>query len=252
MTLLAPQIPGETLSTLTDDAIGFHVADVVKRFGQRTILDGFNLKARAGEFTALLGKSGGGKTTLLRILAGLETIDGGKVSVPRQRSIVFQEPRLIPSRRVWRNVLLGLSRTDATRERASIALAEVGLAGREENWPHTLSGGEAQRTALARALVRQPELLLLDEPFAALDALTRLRMQDLVDELWRARRPAVLLVTHDVDEAIMLADRVVVLINGKIGLDERIEMERPRRRAAAEFNDLRRLLLLSLGVDAPT
>jgi sulfonate transport system ATP-binding protein len=229
-------------------AFGFRVSDVTKRFGDRTILEDFNLEVQPGEFTVLLGKSGSGKTTLLRILADLDTVDEGSVVVPRNRSVVFQEPRLIPSNRVWRNVLLGLPRGEGTRERAAQALGEVGLSGHGESWPHTLSGGEAQRAALARALVRQPKLLLLDEPFAALDALTRLRMQDLVADLWRAHRPAVLLVTHDVDEAILLADRIVVLIDGKIGLDERVDQERPRSRAVPQFDRLRRKLLASLGV----
>jgi sulfonate transport system ATP-binding protein len=168
--------------------------------------------------------------------------------LPASRSVVFQEPRLVPSSRVWRNVVLGLDRSTATRDRASRALAEVGLEGHEDSWPHTLSGGEAQRAALARALVRQPQLLLLDEPFAALDALTRMRMQELVADLWRAHGPAVLLVTHDVDEAILLADRIVVLVDGRVGFDERVRQERPRNRATPEFDSLRRRLLLTLGV----
>jgi sulfonate transport system ATP-binding protein len=230
------------------DGIGFRVAGIRKTFGERTILADFNLKVRPREFTALLGKSGSGKTTLLRLLANLDTVDEGEVLVPRSRSVVFQEPRLIPSDRVWKNVLLGLPRAEATRQRAEAALAEVGLGHVAESWPHTLSGGEAQRVALARALVRQPKLLLLDEPFAALDALTRLRMQDLVGDLWERHGPAVLLVTHDVDEAILLADRVVVLVDGHVGLDERISLPRPRARTGSEFHGLRRRLLSQLGV----
>lgn len=230
------------------EGIGFRVAGVHKTFGGRTILSDFDLEVRPRQFTALLGKSGSGKTTLLRILAGLETVDEGEVIVPRSRSVVFQEPRLIPSDRVWKNVLLGLPRAESRRQRAEAALTEVGLTHVSESWPHTLSGGEAQRAALARALVRQPRLLLLDEPFAALDALTRLRMQDLVGDLWRRHGPAVLLVTHDVDEAILLADRVVVLVEGRIGLDETIELPRPRARSGAEFDALRRRLLARLGV----
>lgn len=228
--------------------VGFRLSGVRKTFGLRTILDGFELEVGAGEFTALLGKSGSGKTTLLRILADLDTVDEGAVLVPRSRSVVFQEPRLIPSERVWRNVLLGLNRQDATRARAKQALSEVGLVGQARAWPHTLSGGEAQRVALARALVRQPRLLLLDEPFAALDALTRLRMQDLVGDLWRRHRPAVLLVTHDVDEAILLADRIVVLVDGRIGLDEPVDFVRPRSPGGSAFDILRRKLLTTLGV----
>ena len=150
---------------------------------------------------ALLGRSGTGKSTLLRALAGLDPDYEGTILVPDARSVVFQEPRLLPWRRVWANVVLGLPRVP-TAPAVDAALAEVGLADRADAWPVTLSGGEAQRVALARALVREPELLLLDEPFAALDALTRLKMHALLRDLWRRHRPAVLLVTHDVDEAI--------------------------------------------------
>jgi sulfonate transport system ATP-binding protein len=219
---------------------------VVKRFGARTVLDGIDLELRAGELAALLGPSGCGKTTFLRLLAGLESPDAGDVEVPAQRAVVFQEPRLLPWQPVWRNVVLGLPR--AGRERALAALREVRLGGHADAWPATLSGGEAQRAALARALVREPELLLLDEPFAALDALTRIRMHELVLELWRAHRPAVLLVTHDVDEALLLADRVLVMRDGGLPVDISIELDRPRRRTAPGFDALRRRLLGELGV----
>ncbi|MEI9964259.1 MAG: ATP-binding cassette domain-containing protein [Caulobacteraceae bacterium] len=147
---------------------------------------------------------------------------------------MFQEARLLPWKRVWRNVALGLKVADP-RERALAALDEVGLSHRIDAWPATLSGGEAQRTALARALVREPELLLLDEPFAALDALTRIKMHGLVQALWRKHQPAVLLVTHDVDEALLLADRVLVLDGGRIAAEERVELERPRTAADRAF-----------------
>lgn len=230
------------------DQLAVRVRRARKSFGQRTILDGIDLDIRAGEFVALLGKSGTGKTTLLRILAGLETLDGGGVLVPPVRTVVFQEPRLVPSKRIIDNVLLGQRRTTSTRAAAGKALVEVGLGRHARAWPSTLSGGEAQRAALARALVREPDLLLLDEPFAALDALTRLSMQDLVGELCRRHAPAVLVVTHDVDEAITLADRVVVLTDGRFSLDVRVDLERPRRRDAAEFVELRGRLLSELGV----
>lgn len=230
------------------DQLAVRVRRARKSFGQRTILDGIDLDIRAGEFVALLGKSGTGKTTLLRILAGLETLDGGEVLVPPVRTVVFQEPRLVPSKRIIDNVLLGQRRTTSTRAAAGKALVEVGLSRHARAWPSTLSGGEAQRAALARALVREPDLLLLDEPFAALDALTRLSMQDLVGDLCRRHAPAVLVVTHDVDEAITLADRVVVLTDGRFSLDVRVDLERPRRRDAAEFVELRGQLLSELGV----
>ncbi|MQY27563.1 ABC transporter ATP-binding protein [Nocardia aurantia] len=222
--------------------------NLTRAFGARRVLDGIGLTVRRGEFLALLGASGSGKTTLLRILAGLDRPDAGTVLVPRARTVVFQEPRLIPSQRVLGNVTIGLPRGATTRETARAALAEVGLADHARAWPATLSGGEAQRVALARALVREPELLLLDEPFAALDALTRLRMQDLVADLCARHHPAVLLVTHDVDEAIRLADRVAVLRDGRLVTDETVTVARPRDPGDPDFTALRRRLLADLGV----
>ena len=219
-----------------------------KRFGANTILDNLNLDIRAGEFVALLGRSGSGKTTLLRALAGLDRISSGTLDVPQARAAVFQEPRLMPWKRAWRNVTLGL-KIDQPRERARAALDEVGLAHRENAWPATLSGGEAQRVALARALVREPQLLLLDEPFAALDALTRIRMHQLILSLWRQHRPSVLLVTHDVDEAVLLADRVLVLEKGRIAADIAITQQRPRSADAPQFQKVRAQLLQLLGVE---
>ncbi|NYE59504.1 sulfonate transport system ATP-binding protein [Duganella sp. 1224] len=219
-----------------------------KRFGANTILDKLDLEIRTGEFVALLGRSGSGKTTLLRALAGLDRISSGTLDVPQARAAVFQEPRLMPWKRAWRNVTLGL-KIDQPRERARAALAEVGLAQRENAWPSTLSGGEAQRVALARALVREPQLLLLDEPFAALDALTRIRMHQLILSLWRQHRPSVLLVTHDVDEAVLLADRVLVLEKGSIAADIAITQQRPRSAESPQFQKVRAQLLQLLGVD---
>ncbi|GAA4600751.1 ABC transporter ATP-binding protein [Actinoallomurus liliacearum] len=229
-------------------SVAVHVEGLRRTFGPRSVLDGLDLDIRRGEFVALLGASGTGKTTLLRILGALERPDSGTVLVPKVRTIVFQEPRLIPSKRVLGNVLVGLKRTAEVRDRGLRALAEVGLAEHARAWPHTLSGGEAQRVALARALVREPELLLLDEPFAALDALTRLRMQDLVGELVRTHRPAVLLVTHDVEEAVRLADRVAVLKDGSLVTDETVTGDRPRDVTDPSFTALRRRLLADLGV----
>ena len=220
--------------------------DFTRRFGANTIIDGLDLDIAPGEFIALLGRSGSGKTTLLRTLAGLDDARGQDITVPGSRAVVFQDAQLLPWKRVWRNVALGLRGGNA-RARAEAALTEVGLGHRLDAWPLTLSGGEAQRTALARALVREPQLLLLDEPFAALDALTRLRMHDLVLALWRSHRPAVLLVTHDVDEAIALADRVLVLDGGKIVAEERIAIARGERAALAR--GLRDTLLGHLGSD---
>ncbi|MET7512006.1 ABC transporter ATP-binding protein [Streptomyces sp. NPDC005480] len=217
-----------------------------RAFGDRAVLDGLDLTIGRGEFVALLGASGSGKTTLLRILGALDGADGGEVLVPEARTIVFQEPRLVPSKKVLANVTVALPRGQSAR--GLKALSEVGLERHADAWPATLSGGEAQRVALARALVREPELLLLDEPFAALDALTRLRMQDLVGELCRAHRPAVLLVTHDVDEAVRLADRVCVLRDGRLFTDEPVGVDHPRDPGDPAFAALRRRLLADLGV----
>jgi len=224
------------------------VVEVSKSFGDREVLADLDLTVSQGEFVALLGASGSGKTTLLRILAGLEMASSGEVLVPEVRTVVYQEPRLVASMRVWRNVVIGLSRSEGTRERAVTALREVGLEDHADAWPGTLSGGEAQRVALARALVREPQLLLLDEPFAALDALTRLRMQSLVAELCSRHHPGVLLVTHDVEEAILLADRVLVLTDSRISLDRTVELPRPRRVGGEAFDGLRDRLLAELGV----
>ncbi|WP_380281177.1 ABC transporter ATP-binding protein [Kitasatospora purpeofusca] len=242
----APAATTEPATTSTAPAV--HLRGLRRVFGTRAVLDGVDLSIDRGEFVALLGASGTGKTTLLRILGALDRADAGTVLVPPVRTVVFQEPRLVPSKRVLANVTVGLPRGAATRETGLKALAEVGLERHADAWPATLSGGEAQRAALARALVREPQLLLLDEPFAALDALTRLRMQDLVGDLVRRHRPAVLLVTHDVDEAVRLADRVAVLRDGKLVRDERVTVERPRDPADPAFAELRRGLLADLGV----
>jgi sulfonate transport system ATP-binding protein len=224
---------------------------VSKTFGSKTVLDNIELKVERAEFVALLGASGTGKTTLLRILAGLEVPDVGNVLVPKARTVVYQEPRLVPSMRVVGNVTIGQRNSKETRAAAERALAEVGLANHVNAWPSTLSGGEAQRVALARALVREPELLLLDEPFAALDALTRLQMQQLVGELFIRHQPAVVLVTHDVDEAITLADRILVLRRGRFVVDLNIDSPKPRDRNDPEFLETRRLLMQELGVASP-
>ncbi len=227
------------------------VRGVGKSFGERDVLADLDLTVGRGEFVALLGASGSGKTTLLRILLGLEGVTQGSVFVPEVRTTVFQEPRLVPSMKVWRNVVIGQPRQSATRDRAIAALREVGLEEHADAWPGTLSGGEAQRVALARALVREPQLLLLDEPFAALDALTRLKMQALVADLCSRHKPGVLLVTHDVEEAVLLADRVFVLKQGRISLNLAVNLPRPRRVGGQEFDALRDRFLTELGVEQP-
>ncbi|MFD8324354.1 ABC transporter ATP-binding protein [Streptomyces lydicus] len=223
------------------------VDGLVRAFGGRAVLDELQLDIQPGEFVALLGRSGCGKSTLLKVLAGLDREIEGDVLVPRRKAVAFQAPRLMPWKRVWRNVLLGLpgrpERVTAVR-----ALEEVGLGHRVDAWPRTLSGGEAQRASLARALVREPDLLLLDEPFGALDALTRIKAQQLVAELWQQRGCAVLLVTHDVEEALLLADRALVMEDGRIAYETRVDLPRPREISDPGFGALRARLLDRLGV----
>ncbi|MEU4040113.1 ABC transporter ATP-binding protein [Streptomyces collinus] len=226
---------------------GAVVEQVVRRFGDRIVLDHLDLTLADEELVILLGPSGCGKSTLLRLLAGLDRPDAGRVEVPAKRAIVFQADRLLPWQRVLRNVTLGLHGPDA-EQRARDVLAEVGLAGREKAWPKELSGGEAQRVSLARALVSEPELVLLDEPFAALDAITRLRMHDLVRGLRTRHHAAMLLVTHDVDEAIALADRIVVMSEGRIGASHEVHLSATDREASTAREDLRARLLKDLGL----
>ncbi len=230
------------------DAAGFITRGLTRSFGAREVLRGIDIEVAPGQFVALLGRSGSGKSTMLRTLAGLDENAGGDVYVPVRRSVVFQDPRLLPWASVLANVTLG-QRGSAAADRGRQALREVGLDGHEDDWPKTLSGGEAQRASLARALVREPQLLLLDEPFGALDALTRIRMHALVQELCSRHRPTVLLVTHDVDEAILLADRVLVLTDGLISLDLPVEVPSPRLRSDERFGALRSRLLQELGID---
>jgi sulfonate transport system ATP-binding protein len=220
---------------------------VRRAFGPTTVLDGVDLDIAPGEVVALLGGSGSGKSTLLRILAGLDPAASGDCTVPSRHAVVFQEHRLLPWKRVIDNVGLGVS----DRSRCTDALAEVGLADRARAWPIELSGGQAQRVAFARALARQPSVLLLDEPFGALDALTRLRMQELFGRLRARHGFAALLVTHDVEEALLLADRALVLDRGVIAADLPVELGHPRAPDAPGFGALRRRLLELLGVPLP-
>jgi sulfonate transport system ATP-binding protein len=253
---MPPRPPGAARATSPHDPDAVRLRGFTRVFGGRksgektaetTVIENLDLDIAPGEFVALLGRSGSGKTTLLRTLAGLDDVGDQDVTVPTSRAVVFQDARLLPWKRVWSNVALGLRGRDV-RERARSALREVGLGHRLDVWPLTLSGGEAQRAALARALVREPKLLLLDEPFAALDALTRIKMHELVLTLWRVHRPAVMLVTHDVDEAIALADRILVLDRGRIAAEVRVDDDRPR--AAANAQALRQTLLERLGIES--
>ncbi len=236
---------------LVTGSAAVRVRDLHRSFNKAGgVLNGLDLDIARGEFVALIGRSGSGKSTLLRAMAGLDrdVAGHGSVRVPANVSVVFQDSRLLPWRRVLDNVTFGM-RGRAAAEKGRNALAEVGLQGREKAWPHELSGGEQQRAALARSLVREPELLLADEPFGALDALTRIRMHVLLRRLCEAHKPAVLLVTHDVDEAIVLADRVIVLDDGVVRSDIRVDLAGRRSQADPRFAALRTRLLAELGVE---
>ena len=227
------------------------VVNALRRaYGNRVVIDGLNLRITRGEFVVLLGESGCGKTTLLRALAGLDRIDAGDIDGPARPAVVFQEHRLLPWFTLGQNVALGLS-PEQGREAAQAALTEVGLGDRLGDWPRNLSGGQAQRVALARALVREPRLLLLDEPFASLDALTRIRMHELVKQLVARHQPGVLLVTHDVDEAIALGNRALVMRHGRIVGEYPISRAANRHRSHPDAVALHDVLLGELGVAAP-
>ena len=208
-----------------------------KRYGQREVLRQTQLHIAPGEFVAIVGRSGCGKSTLLRLLASLDQASGGSMHIDGQRGdirMMFQDSRLLPWKRVIDNVTLGLA--PAHRRHAQDVLDRVGLGDRARDWPSRLSGGQRQRIALARALVHSPRLLLLDEPLGALDALTRIEMQQLIESLWLEQGFTAILVTHDVQEAVALADRVLLIEDGAIALDLDIPLARPRERASTGFS----------------
>jgi sulfonate transport system ATP-binding protein len=225
-----------------------------KSFGDHQVLRGIDLHIPAGQFVAIVGRSGCGKSTLLRLIAGLETIDAGAISFgeetrPEDIRVMFQEPRLLPWARVLSNVEVGLGRDRASSDaqaRAEKALTEVGLGDKRGQWPAVLSGGQKQRVALARALVSDPRILAFDEPLGALDALTRISMQRLLERVWRDQAFTAILVTHDVSEAVALADRVLVLEDGRIAHDIKVDVPRPRRRGSADLAALEGSILREL------
>lgn len=225
------------------------ICQLDKSFGTAAVLQKVDLSVRPGEFIAIVGRSGCGKSTLLRLIAGLDAPTHGQIDLDGQpvsglnpsTRIMFQDARLLPWRRVLDNVAIGLSQQG--RQRSQWALEQVGLGNRSQSWTTQLSGGQRQRVALARALVSQPRLLLLDEPLGALDALTRLEMQRLIQTLWQEQQFTAILVTHDVEEAVYLADRVIVLHHGRVDLDLPIALPRPRNPGSAAFADLKTHIL---------
>nr|WP_315204009.1 ATP-binding cassette domain-containing protein [uncultured Albidiferax sp.] len=233
----------------SSEGVRLQLQSLTKRYGERTVLHNTQLTIEPGQFVAIVGRSGCGKSTLLRLVAGLEAASGGSLQLDAQAidgiredtRIMFQDARLLPWRKVIDNVLIGLPKS--AREQGEKVLAQVGLADRQKDWPAKLSGGQRQRVALARALVHNPRLLLLDEPLGALDALTRIEMHRLIEGLWEKHRFTALLVTHDVQEAVALADRVILIEDGRIALDENIALARPRWHGDAEFARIEKRIL---------
>ena len=237
----------QQVSRAAGRGVGLRLRALSKSFSGRTVLHDIDLDIEPGEFVAIVGRSGCGKSTLLRLVAQLDGASGGEVVYEHEGGgepeirIMFQDARLLPWKRVQANVALGLPKQAAPQ--ALHALRQVGLDQRAGEWPAVLSGGQRQRVALARALVHDPQLLLLDEPLGALDALTRIEMQALIESLWRERGFTALLVTHDVQEAIALADRVLLIEDGHVALDQRIDLARPRSRGQAQFAALEEAIL---------
>ena len=238
------------MSTTTQvGGVRLQIQSLSKNYGTREVLRQTQLDIEPGQFVVIVGRSGCGKSTLLRLVAGLESATAGRIAVDGETltglsndtRIMFQDSRLLPWKRVIDNVALGLPREQ--RAAASEVLGRVGLSDRGGDWPARLSGGQRQRVSLARALVHNPRLLLLDEPLGALDALTRIEMHRLIEGLWRASGFTALLVTHDVQEAVALADRVILIEDGRIALDETISLARPRSHGDAAFAAIEKRIL---------
>lgn len=235
--------------------IDLRVEGAGKRFGTRQVLQDVNLSVAAGQFLSVVGRSGCGKSTLLRLLAGLDTASVGRIRVDgraveqsrHDTRIMYQDARLLPWQTVANNVALGLKGKGSQIRRIAIeALEQVGLADRADEWPGVLSGGQRQRVALARALAHRPRLLLLDEPLGALDALTRIEMQQLIESLWKDHGFTAVLVTHDVAEAVALADRVILIDQNTVKFDLDVRLARPRVRGDAQYASLEGQLLSRL------
>lgn len=214
--------------------VEINIKQLDKSFGTLQVLHNIDFHVKSGEFVAIVGKSGCGKSTLLRTLAGLENITAGEITfndrvvkgVQETTRMMFQDARLLP----WKDVITNVKVGTPNRDKAEEALNNVGLSDKRNDWPAVLSGGQKQRVSLARALAGDPELILFDEPLGALDALTRIEMQELIEKLWTNQRFTSILVTHDVSEAVILADRVVLIEDGGIALDVKIDLPRPRKK----------------------
>jgi sulfonate transport system ATP-binding protein len=247
--MTGPDAEERSFMEVTTSGVAIEATALHKAFTTRQVLLGIDVTIAPGEFVAIVGQSGCGKSTLLRLMAGLDTPNSGVVALagepPRPGSplvrMMFQDARLLPWRRVIDNVALGLP--VGRKAEAGSALAEVGLAERGTDWPSILSGGQRQRVALARALASRPRALLLDEPLGALDALTRLEMQGLIERVWQEHGFTAVLVTHDVEEAVALADRIIVLSAGQVALDLHVNLPRPRDHAARHFTELKATVL---------
>jgi sulfonate transport system ATP-binding protein len=235
----------------TDKAVAVRTHALSKEFNGRLVLHSLEFRVDPGELVAVVGKSGCGKSTLLRLICGLEKPSSGWVEVDgerlnglsRQARLMFQDAALLPWKSVKANVALAAPRRSLRDRVAEDALQHVGLRDRAQEWPSILSGGQRQRVALARALASDANLLLFDEPLGALDALTRLEMQSLIERLWLERRFSAILVTHDVEEAVALADRILLMEAGRVTFQTAVSLERPRDRASAVFTSLKETIL---------
>ena len=232
-------------------AVAVRTHALSKEFAGRLVLHSVDFRVDPGELVAVVGKSGCGKSTLLRLICGLEKPSSGWVEIAGERlnglsrhaRLMFQDAALLPWKSVKANVAVAAPRKSARARVAADALQDVGLQDRAREWPSILSGGQRQRVALARALASNANLLLFDEPLGALDALTRLEMQALIERLWAERRFSAVLVTHDVEEAVALADRILLMEGGQITFETGVSLERPRDRANAEFTALKEAIL---------
>ena len=241
---LAEKPASSAASTAKKNGILIQLYEVTKQYNDNEVLKKLNLTINRGQFTSIIGKSGSGISTLLKLISALDVPTSGAITfdhmplsgINNSTTVMFQDARLLPWKSVLDNVGLGLKGN--WKEKAHHFLKQVGLEQKAEEWPTALSGGQRQRVALARALVRNPRLLLLDEPLGALDALTRLEMQQLIEKLWQEQRFTTLLVTHDVNEAIRLSDRIILIEDGSIALDINVALARPRLHTDPQFGIL--------------